>query len=43
LNAYVEGTNLGRKHLFNKGLYNNELIGNYFDGAFYNIGVRVDF
>jgi iron complex outermembrane receptor protein len=43
MNVYVEGTNIGEKHLFNKGLYNNELIGNYLDGAFYNIGVRVDF
>jgi TonB-dependent receptor len=43
LNVFVEGTNIGRKHLINKGLYGNELIGNYLDGAFYNIGVRMDF
>ena len=43
LNLFVEGTNIGRKHLINKGLYDNELLGNYLDGAFYSIGIRMDF
>ena len=43
LNVFVEGTNIGQAHLIKKGLYNNELIGDYLDGAFYYAGVRLDF
>ncbi len=43
INVFFEGTNLGETHLTQKGLYQNELLGDYLDGAFYNVGLRMDF
>ncbi len=43
INVFIEGTNIGQAHLINKDLYGNELIGDYLDGAFYNVGFRMDF
>ncbi|MFN3807933.1 TonB-dependent receptor [Asticcacaulis sp.] len=43
MDVFFEGTNVTKEHLIQKGFYNNELLGDNLDGAFYNLGFRMTF
>ncbi|WP_157405672.1 TonB-dependent receptor [Asticcacaulis benevestitus] len=43
VDVFIEGTNLTKEHLVQKGYYEAELLGDNLDGAFYNVGFRMTF